>query len=529
MSDRTTCPEKESTRNSHDRKYLCVVPNEHDDVKGQSFGRGLSVPVPGLYTQPMPSKSHLARRQLLAVLSGGIAGLAGCIATSNRDVNENTTSAPSSDDSDPSATDDLADESEPNEETEPAAEWVIADPGAAHWVNDSDWRMSGHDTANTFRNRAADGPAADPTVQWTFDPNISTLFELEHHPVIVDGTVYTRRAAEHETDAAEDASFELVAIDGETGDVDTLLETTQLLSRPCVTEESIYVAVDSGEQAAVHAYDRESMTKRWETDELVYDPFTIHRVADTVLVTEADPRYGVNEDLEIDPERGSSELFAIDAETGKLRWDARGIGPNMLTDYGFPLATTTVAVFEGTRTARQLDDGARAGTLPALPFEDATRLSDALFEDTLLTIGHTDNTFLVAAADWQTFEPRWSRSFSGSRAGGRPTVVDGIVAVPQPDERAVLGLDFETGETEWRAEPDIAPDHDDLPATLVAGANTFFGVLPGGGAFALDPDTGTVRWELRTDSMTWSPTSGVALADDLLVVTGSDGKLFAIA
>ena len=388
--------------------------------------------------------------------------------------------------------------------------------------------MHGHDTANTSRNRSVDGPSDEPYVRWTFDPNIPTLFAREHHPVIVDGTVYTRRAVNTETGAFEDMSFELVAIDAETGDVETIVGADRLISRPCVTEGTIYVAVGSDSKTAIHAYDRKTMTRRWETEGALYDPFTIRRVDDIVLATDADPRYGVNEDLELDPEQGSSELFAFDVETGALHWEARGIGPNMVDNYGRPLATTAVAVFEGTRIARRLDDGSRAGILPALPGDEATRLSDALFEDTLLSIGYASETFLISAYDWQTLEPRWSRSFPDSRAGGRPTVVDDVVAVPRPDDRTVVGLDLLTGETLWRASPEIAPGHDDLPATMVASDDEFYGVLPGGGTFALDPVSGMVRWELRTEAMSWSPTYGIALADDLLVATGSDGTLFAI-
>lgn len=475
----------------------------------------------------MPSEHSFSRRRFAAVLTAGIGGIAGCTDDTDRDNDEHTATEPP--DAGPPATGDARDESEPEGEEDPDVGWRIDDPGTPRWVGDPGWRMSGHDTANSSRNRSADGPSDDPVVRWTFDPNVPTLFAREHHPVIVDGTVYTRRAVGIETGGFEDASFELVAIDGRTGDVEPIVEANQSISRPCVTEESIYVAVGSDSKTAVRAYDRESITKRWETDGLLYDPFTIRRVDDVVLATDADPRYGVDEDLELDPESGSPELFAIDAETGAPRWEARGIGPNMADDYGRPLATTAVAVFEGTRIARRLDDGSRAGILPALPEEEATRLGDALFEGTLLSIGHASSTFLIAAYDWQTLEQRWSRAFPGGRAGGRPTVVDGVVAVPRPDDRTVVGLDVGTGETRWRASPEIAPGHDDLPATMVASDDEFYGVLPGGGTFALDPETGTVRWELRTDAMSWSPTYGLALADDLLVVTGSDGKLFAIA
>ena len=479
----------------------------------------------------MPSDTIVSRRRFAAVLTAGIAGIAGCTDDADREIDGNTTTEPPSSKAAPPATGDERDESEPEAEEEPDVGWRIDDPGSPKWVDDSGWRMDGHDTANSARNRSAEGPSDDPEVRWIFDSNASTPVALDHHPVIVDGTVYTRRAVSAETGAFEDASFELVAIDGETGDVEPIVETDRSLSRPCVTEDAIYVAVDSDSQTAVHAYDRESMTKRWETDGLLYDPFTIRRVGDVVLATDADPSFRFTEDLELDLESGSPELFAIDAETGALRWKARGIGPNMATNFGRPLATTTVAVFERTRVARRLDDGSRAGILPALPGEEPTRLSDALFEETLLSVGRTANAFIVAAYDWQTLEPRWSRSFPDSRAGGRPTVVDGVVAVPRPDDRTVVGLDFTTGETRWRASPEIAPAHDTLSARIVASDDEFYGVLPGGATFALEPETGTVQWELQTDAMalSWSPTYGVALADDLLVVTGSDGKLFAIA
>ena len=51
----------------------------------------------------------------------------------------------------------------------------------------------------------------------------------------------------------------------------------------------------------------------------------------------------------------------------------------------------------------------------------------------------------------------------------------------------------------------------------------------GGAVVALDPATGGINWQLKTDEMGWEPLAGCALADDLLVTVGAGGTLYGIS
>jgi outer membrane protein assembly factor BamB len=46
---------------------------------------------------------------------------------------------------------------------------------------------------------------------------------------------------------------------------------------------------------------------------------------------------------------------------------------------------------------------------------------------------------------------------------------------------------------------------------------------------ALNPTDGSIKWQLRTDEMDWNLVHGCALADDLLVTVGVDGRVYAIS
>ena len=350
------------------------------------------------------------RRALLAALATASSGISGCFGSPTESRTE---------ESGPMTNRTSTENTERVDSSGPEVGWRVEDPGEPRWADEPGWRTYGHDTANSFRNPRAVGPSDSPTVEWTFDPGVSTLAARAHHPTIVDGTVYTRRAVEPSDGPTDESRYQIVAIEGETGDVEPLIDSERPLARPVVTEDTIYAAIGS-DRASIHAFDRDTGTERWRTDQLLYEPFTIRPVEDVVIATDASPAWGVS-DGEPDADEGSPELFAIDSETGAVQWDARGIGPNINDDYGQALTTDAVSVFEGTATVRRLDDGEIAGVLPPLEGGAADRLSDALFDDTLVSVGQTDDAFVVAAHDWKKKKKRWSRTFHGDRGGCRVT------------------------------------------------------------------------------------------------------------
>ncbi len=379
--------------------------------------------------------------------------------------------------------------------------------------------MHGHDTANSFRNQHAEGPSDDPSIQWTFNPGSSTL---AYHPTIVDGTVYACGAVDPTEESDEDQTYRLVAIDGETGEVDTIVTDQNVIARPCIIGETVYVAID-GE---VHAYDRVTGTKQWETNNgiILYDSYTIRQVGDILLATDGESLQFVNQD------EPTHQLYAIDPDTGDVRWEAPGTGPNERLASGLPLATDTVAVFEATRPAWRLTDGTRAGTLPQLTegeSETNSRGSETLFGDLLILVGYTANECVIVAHDWQTLEQRWCRTFPEDTDGSNPILLNEILWVPHM--RTVFGLDPETGETRYKATPEMTPDDDYLDIQLIAGKTELYGVPhDGDGAFGVDPTNGNVIWEIQTESVTGMRIGAGAVAGDLLVAH-SGGKLFGIA
>lgn len=402
---------------------------------------------------------------------------------------------------------------EDEDEPEPTVGWQINDPGQPQHVDDPNWRMHGHDTANSFRNPHAEGPSNNPSIQWTFDPATSVL---AYHPTIVDGTVYACGAVTPTEESSEDQTYQLVAIDGETGEADTIVTHQDVIARPCVVESTVYVAIDG----RVHAYDRVTGAKQWQTDDkLLFDPYTIRQVGDSLLATDGESWYFLNK------EGATPQLYAINPDTGDVRWTAPGTGPNLRLASGLPLATDTVAVFEATRAAWRLTDGTRAGTLPQVADPKRRRWGERLFDDLLISVGSVTDGLVIAAHDWQTLEPHWHRKFPDLSDG--PIMLNGVLWVPHM--RTVLGLDPKTGKTQYRATLEMTPEDDHLDIQLIAGEDELYGVsLWGNGAFGVDPASGDVIWELQTESVSGMRMGAGGVAGDLLVAN-CGGKLFGIS
>ncbi|QCC57915.1 PQQ-binding-like beta-propeller repeat protein [Natrinema thermotolerans] len=383
--------------------------------------------------------------------------------------------------------------------------------GNLTFEDDPNWRMLGHDTGNTFTNPQADGPSDDPSVQWTVEDTASAAFDGYrcHHPLIVDGTVYTSVEDESTADdvTAEQRSF--VAVDAETGETETRFSVDGRIWRPLIDGDTLYAAVGG----TIRAYDLESGTEQWrsETKLPILSASAIRLVGDVVLAT--DNAVVWSPDGELLP-----QLYAFDADTGELLWERAG-SSSVGIEPMLPVTADGMTVLHHTTPLRDVGSGDRLAELPIEP------RYPVLDDGVLYALVDGDDETVLASYDWSSMTERWTYEPDESVYQGWVVTVDDIV-VANGGSHGLLGIDRDTGDRRWRTQP-----WDDHLGTIfrVATRDTVYVVYEGGAAVALDPTDGGIKWRLRTDEMNWGPISGCALADDLLVTVGDDGTLFGIS
>lgn len=401
---------------------------------------------------------------------------------------------------------------------------------------DSNWRLYGHDTGNTFANPRADGPAENPSLQWQFDwttdgadgnGNLAGYFQST--PLIVDGTVYT--VADNEDDTV---SF--VGIDAETGSVERLFDASSIY-RPTIVDGTAYVGVGP----TICAYDLETGTRQWsQTPEMVpgeeihYYPSSIRRVGNSVVVS----HYGGD----FTSSSSKPSVTVLDAETGAVRWQRDTIPRigerlSIVTAESVLLPDTT-AIFdrETGEVRRQLPTAFSDPTLhagnPILYAGNPILHAGTLYG----CVTATEEPNALVAYDWETLEEQWRHQGIGavkSVVGDVVVALDWEGASGATDHLvSIIGFDRVTGEQRWCIDPtelfdgeiDIIRD-----VMVVATDETIYVTYGEGTAAALEPEDGSVRWFRQpTSSFRITIPLGCSVADDLLVTVGP-GTLYAFS
>lgn len=419
------------------------------------------------------------RRALQMAITASIIGITGCTDRSGSDTTPQKTRTQQREETAATTTTKTPTDSTPDfwEDIEPT--------GIPAYHDDPNWRMTGHDTGNTFSNPHADGPDSDPTVRWTFDAGGQPL---DHHryytPLIVDGTVYCPAAR-------DDEKGSLVAIDAETGDFETVIETGPYLWKPTIVGGTVYAMLGP----AVAAFDLESGDQLWQSDPIGW--VASLRYVDGTLV-------GSKGDV----------IAGVDATSGNILW--RETADMMGSGALFPVrADQTVCNF-GAEYLRSATTGIVRSALPLpanYPVLDRGRLYGQTFEK-------------FFALDWETLAIEWEYvpEDGYSTVGGYAGVIGEttIVEVEDSDSnRSFVGLDRDTGRRRWKR------PHDDLSTMFVATDQTTAYVMsPSYPPTALDPQTGDIKWQFERDPDVYG--AGTALADDLLVVAGGQGNVWAL-
>jgi len=470
--------------------------------------------------------SRQTRRHVLASMTtGALIGWSGC-ASDDGPTEEgpskrsSATDNPSTTQTDTAARKTTADSTDPDTSIEDPYWNESAPSGNVAYTDDPNWRMSGHDTGNTFTNLHAEGPSDDPSIRWTFERNtggLMTGYNL-HHPLIVNGTVYTSAPITDSRDIAnsDEWNWEFLALDATTGDPEPIFEADERISHPIIVDGTVYVGVGS----TVRAYDLESGAERWR-QEIELGVSAIRKMGDVVIVTRRCVNMALLDEFQ--------HVLALDAETGEKLWD-REIG-NVTCGQRLPIIKGKAVYSPDTTAVRDLRTGNRLGTIPVKP--ECTALHDETLYG-IAPIGEKNRQYI--SYDWKEMEERWRYKPVTAVGGGWPVTVDDVVVVNTINFdtfiETFVGIDRNTGERLWETNPTEGFDADSsLGSTYrIATKDTVYISHHGGAVTALDPTDGTIQWQLKTEEMGWEPIFGCALADDLLItVGGADGTLFAIS
>lgn len=435
------------------------------------------------------------RRALQTIATAGMIGITGC--TTNSDSPSTPTKSPGSTDQPTRTTTDpntiTARHFPPEEETvtEPADPWEDIEPtGIPAYHDDPNWRVMGHDTGNTFSNPHADGPDSDPTARWTYECGGDPLnSRMVYTPAIVDGTVYVPLLQ----DGGKGA---LIAIDAETGESEPVVETESYLWRPTIVDGIAYVLFGD---STVGAFDLESGQRLWRSG-VARSIGSLRRVGDTIIGTKGDI------------------LVGIDAETGDIRW-RKYQDTNSLGAYYAVRADRTVYNMAG-KTRRKVRTGKVRSNVPY-------QLNYPVLDQGQLFGNNSDrNTFV--SLDWETMENNWEFTPDEEYEiyGGYSGVVDDVLIVQIVDQEwknnSLFGLNRETGEVLWRQSNGERLG----PMFIATDQNMAYAISLSYPPMALDPQTGEIKWQFETESNVAG--AGVALADDLLVVSDGVGNIWAL-
>jgi len=458
----------------------------------------------------MARQSHRqSRRRVLSILAtAGSLGLAGCFGENDPTTETNTTK-PSNSTDQPTKTNETTD-------TEQALDEESWDEtvrnGKTHYTDDPNWRMLGHDTGNSFINPHAEGPSDNPSVQWTIEGVTTAIFDgyRYHHPLIVDGTVYTTVESEATRASEEESNWEFLSANAETGQTETVFEADDKIYHPTIVDGTVYVAVGG----TVRAYDLDTGLEQWRQELSTIAGVSAIRIVDDVVIATRAAIYSLAIGTEY------PHIWGFDAATGELLWKESRKEVGRLSR--LPIISDGAVRATDMLTARALQTG---DVLEELPMET---LYTTLRDGTVYGLTNGKDKSGLVSYDWSTLETNWTYSPEGNRkiSAGWPVVLDGIIVV-KIGRDGLVGLDRDTGKRIWHT-PN--PWDDYLSSFFrVATQETVYIVHDGGAATALDPTDGSFDWKLRTDEMGWNPVQGCALADDLLVTVGHGGTLYAIS
>jgi outer membrane protein assembly factor BamB len=488
---------------------------------------------------PNKSSQSTRRRLLRALGAAGFLGIAGCSGDDDTDEatpppetptetplpttpTETQTATP---DHSPSPSPSPSEGSQPSPTESPDQRrdpWGDIEPtGVPAYADDPNWRMLGHDLGNTFTNPHASGPSDDPSVRWSIERDLAPAINgnIIHDPLIVDGTVYTTFQTESTQGPNGTEQWDFIAIDADTGEMETIFSVEGRLQKPTIVDGTVYVGVGY----TVRAYDLQSGEERWrsepptETDRepALLNTSAIRYIDGVVIATD-----NINlQNSEGDP---LPQHYGFDSETGEMLWKAVGDGdsPN---NARLPLVVDGVSLYPKTDTMRDIKTGEeRVALMENLDFP-------ALHDGELYGLAERDGERVLVSYDWETLEERWTLTSNKRISTGCPVAFDNILVVSGTYEN--LGVDRETGEILWHTRPseewedDAELGSEFRPAT----GDTVYVVHLGGAVTALNPTDGSIKWQLRTDEMDWNLVHGCALADDLLVTVGVDGKVYGIS
>ncbi|WP_247730193.1 PQQ-binding-like beta-propeller repeat protein [Halovivax limisalsi] len=463
-------------------------------------------------------RSTWDRREALRVGTlASLLGIAGCTESSN---NGQSGSVDGSENGpiDRSGNESTGDESESDPEAdeptlEPADGWQGVDPtGEITYRDDPNWRLLGHDTGSTFHNPHADGPSDDPQVRWTVQGINDPLAGFNHHPLIVDGTVYVIQERDGATsssgssDPEKNRGAQFVAVDAETGESETVFELDGRITRPTIVDDIVYAAVGGG----VVAYDLQEERFRWRTDDVLVYPSSIRVVGDVLVALDQEQMYSYPEWEPL------PQLFVLDAADGTILWEAAGDGGGG-SQPRLPIIADGCTFYPDTPLVRSVDEMTPAAMLPMPIYYPVLRDGEL----------YGSNEGGLVSIDWSTLKTRWEyRPEDRSIGGGWVAVFDDIVVVDDFRGPGFVGLDRATGDRRWAT----TIRENRIPAAYLAStSDRVYVAHQGGAASAIDPADGTVVWTLDEEGMEWGRADGCALADDLLVTVGRDGTYFAIS
>lgn len=345
---------------------------------------------------------------------------------------------------------------------------------------DDPWGAFQSDAAHTGYAPDLAGPAEHPVVNWRTD-----TWGLRTSPVAADGSVYVVTGLRHD---------HVHALDAETGEERWRRSVDG-------REEHLLVAADGTVYAGLdrlYALDAETGEARWD------DP---REVREGIAVAEG---------RVVAPSDAMARIRAFDAATGDELWDQRI--PGHTTS-----ATAAPAVHDGSVYVRTHDEvfaldletgerdwkrsvGDRAGAAP-------TATDDRLYVPTERRLRALDPSNREEV--WR-LEGRFRRS--SPAVDGETLYVAGRVPEDGEHVPAVLALDAATGEERWRVEP---PGF--APGSPVVTDDVVYVAADGTRLYALDADSGEVRWSLGFEWDLGTP----ALTEDALLVSAG-GRLYSV-
>jgi len=224
-------------------------------------------------------------------------------------------------------------------------------------------------------------------------------------------------------------------------------------------------------------------------------------------------------------------VYALELGTGQVRWRAR-TGGKIRASPAVRDGAVVVGSWDGRVYALDLATGRErwvhrtvGDTLDSKKFGFDRRAiqGSAAIAGGQVFVGSRDGGFY--GIDFQTGERQWRATHRGSWVVGSPTAEPGRVTVGSSDGHFIHAVEPATGKDIWRLETGMNV----LASPLRVGDLTVIGLYPtdgpGGAVWALDAATGAVRWKLNLDAAVMS--SPVA-ADGELYVGTEDGSVVAI-